>query len=242
MIVGGGGGGGSRPRPKKKSRPRSGGIAAAASAGVQAAAPAPKSYVTPNSSGQYSAPSPPRSYSGGGGAPRNPSPPRQGPIQGPGRGGGGPKPKPRPKPKPKPKPPSIAKFLAGDDVYQDQISQLMKQLENFLTANKSQRGDIREDFNTSLSKMDKQKAMDLEAMENDFAARGLLTSGLYTDSVGDYNKQYQTQLDDLTTSRQRSIGDLIESMKNYRTENQGQRKNARADAIRRRAEKFGIRR
>lgn len=241
MIISDGAGGSPR-----RARPRSRNIASGAAAGADAGrvgfyydpGPAeggyslPTSHSSTTSSGQYTGSSGGGGNNGGGGRPSAPAPERQGPVQSVGRA---PKPKPAPPP-----PPSLAKYLAGDSTYNDQISQLIKQFQDYATSNKGQRGDVNEDFRSTLDKMNQKKLEDLDALQNDFAARGLLTSGLYTDAVGDYDQDYQTQLGDLQTSKQRSLNDLLESMRNYKTENIGSRRDARQDAIRRRAQQYGI--
>lgn len=187
------------------------------------------SAISPSSSGQYT--------SRGGGAP-NPVPQRTaGTVQRTGRNKPAPKPKPKPK---KPAIPNINKFLAGDTTYQGQLSDLQKQLEQFKTSNTSQRGIVSQDFATALKKLQDQRTTDLSDLQNDFAARGLLNSGLYTDALGKYNTDFQGQVGELNTSQQRSLSDLISSLAGYQTENSSSAAAARADAIRRRAQQYGI--
>jgi hypothetical protein len=177
-------------------------------------------------------------------APRSVPTASQGPVQ---RTGSAPAParkrKPAPKKKkaaPAPKVPGINQFLAGDTTYNDQASQLRKQLEQFRTSNQSQQGMVAQDFQSALDKMLSQKDSDLKSIQNDYAARGLLNSGLYTDAVGQYDQNYQQQFGDLNTGKQRSLSDLLESLANYQTENTSSLTAAKQDAIRRRAQKYGI--
>jgi hypothetical protein len=253
MITRGGGGNGHPYSPPKQKVDRGFTLR------PKASAPAPHNSVAPvyhppapsyssNSSGQYSG-------GGGGGQPHNPPQPHPGHIGGAGHGGGGGnggghpnnpggggnagpgKKAPAPK---KPNIPGINKFLAGDSAYQDQLSTLMKQLEDFQTGNQSDQANVGEDFQSALAKMNQQKSQDLEALQNDFASRGLLNSGLYTDAVGNYDKGYQNNLNDLTTDRQRSLNDLLTSLQQYQQENTTAKSNARQEAIRRRAQQFGL--
>lgn len=136
--------------------------------------------------------------------------------------------------------PGINQYLAGDTTYQDQWSQLRKQLEQFRTSNRSQQGMVNQDFQTALDKMMKQKTADMSNMTSDYGARGLLNSGLFVKSQGDYNNNFLTQQNDLNTSKQRSLSDLLESLANYQTENSSALTSAKQDAIRRRAQKYGI--
>lgn len=172
-------------------------------------------------------------------APRSVPTATQGPVQRSGRPSA-PAKKPAPKRAKKPAIPSLAKFLAGDTTFNQQKSDLMKQMEQFRTSNRSQQSMTKQDFDTALKKMLDQKNTDLSSIQNDFAARGLLNSGLYTDAVGKYDTGYQSQLNDLQTGQQRSLSDLLESLSNYQTENNSTLAAAQQDAIRRRAQKYGI--
>ena len=211
--------------------------------------PKPAPYSPPpstNSGGNYSggySPSPSSNYSGGGSsAGRASSVPqaRAGNVQGPGRGGSGGGSGKQPKPKPEPKPPSLKKYLGGDSTFQDQVSLLQKELEDYVLSNQGQRRDLREDFGTATSRMGDERTRALEEMEADFASRGLLNSGLYDESISEYDQQYQQRLGDLSSDRDRGLEDLLESMGMYRRQNRGQRQSARQEAIRRRAEQYGL--
>lgn len=137
-------------------------------------------------------------------------------------------------------PPSIQKYLAGDSTYNDQISALKRQLENFKTSNTGQQGNVNADFSTAKLKMGNQRTQDQDLIQNDYASRGILNSGLYTKGVADYDTKYQQNLADLATDNQRSVADLIQAFKNYKDENTLSAQAARQDAIRRRAQQYGI--
>lgn len=187
---------------------------------AQGAAPAIR-QVASNMSGQYTAPArvAPTPMMD---AARKPKPKKG---KGKGKGGGV---------------PGINQYLAGDTTYQDQTSQLMKQLEQFRTSNTGQTGMVNQDFTTAAEKMARQKQQDLGNMQGDYAARGLLNSGLLTKSIGDYDTNYQSQYNDLATGQQRSLSQLLEDLANYTTENSASLTAAKQDAIRRRAQKYGI--
>lgn len=204
--------------------------------------------ITPSSKtsrplGLVSAPAAPSISSGGqykSSTPRAVPQATQGPIQ---RSGTPSAPAKKPAPKkaaPKPKIPGINKYLAGDTTYNDQTSQLRAQLEKFKTDNASQQSMVGQDFQTALQKMMSQRDSDLGNIQNDFAARGLLNSGLYTDAVGKYNTDYESQKGDLQTGEQRSLSQLLADLSNYQTENSSGMTAAQQDAIRRRAQQYGI--
>lgn len=227
--------------------------------------PPPRPPVSSNNSGQYSGGGgrpvdPPaarqgpinrpgrqqaierRNNSGGGGNNRRSSP-------GPGPGNNQPQPQQpgpgsnqpqQPQEPQKPNIPGIDEFLMGDETYQSQLSALQKELEDYILANKNQQGDLAENFSLAQSRMGDERLKALESMGNDFAARGLLNSSEFMNAIGDYNTSYQTKLGDLTRDRDSSLEDLLESLGLYRRTNESEIQNARAEAIRRRAEQYGI--
>lgn len=222
-------------RPKPRPRP----------APVSYSAPPPPPPVVHNSGGQYS---------GGGGAPRQaPNQNRQGNIQGVGRqgaiqrrqgggfqaekgkGGGGQNPGGG-----DPAQNGLKQFLAGDETYQSAIDSLLTDWQNYKVSNKGERRQLREDFGLSQERMGQERLDALEQMKNDFAARGLLNSSEYMDAIGKYDTEYTQKLGDLTRDRDRNLADLLESLGLYKQNNKEERANARAEAVRRRAQQMGL--
>lgn len=197
-------------------------------------------YSPPRSFASAPSSSPTRSgqYTSGGGAPRSVSSATPGRVQRPGN----PERSPAraPKKKPKPKIPGINKFLAGDETFQGQKSALMKEMEKFRADNLANRNNVTLDFNTALKRLAEQRDLDLGNLESDYAARGLLNSGLYTDAVSKYNTDWESQKSDLSLDQQRSLSELVAALSGYQTENSSSLAAARADAIRRRAQQYGL--
>lgn len=136
--------------------------------------------------------------------------------------------------------PSINKYLAGDSSYLSQLSGLKKNLSGFETQNLSDRDRTKQDYSTAFDRMKMQRGDDLDNLQGDFASRGILTSGLYTGAVGNYDTKYQQQYGDLTTDKQRKLDDLLNQFQQYKSENMSSAQQAKADAIRRRAMQYGI--
>lgn len=229
-------------RPKSSSTPR--GFMSAPSAPVQRSAPRPVYNPPPpavsNSSGQYTSGGGGgggnngggggNDNSRGGGRPRNPNPEVQGKIQGPGT----------PSKPATPPPPSLKEYLNSDPTFQTGISELMKNLEQFRTSNKRSRQDIRSTFQTTMDRMNQDRTNALKSLQEDFASRGLLNSGLYTGAVSDYNDQYSQKLTDLTDDQRKSLQSLQEEMQQFRGTTRNKRQDLRLQAIRNRADKYGI--
>lgn len=150
------------------------------------------------------------------------------------------KPKPKPAPKPGSKIPSIDDFLAGDSVLADQRSQLERLMEDFRLSNLDQQGDLKEDFGLAMERMGQERGKSLENIKADYAARGMIHSGLFGGSVDEYDDAYKNRVFDLTKDRDRSLEDLLESFRQFQTNVQGQKLSAEQEAIRRHAEQFGI--
>ena len=129
-------------------------------------------------------------------------------------------------------------YLGSDETLQSQMSTFKKELEDYILSNKDQRGDVREDFSLAQQRMGDERTRALEQLQEDFAARGLLNSGLFADAVGEYDTDYQTKLGDLARDRDRNLETLLEQLGMYRNTNRNERQNAKAAAIERRAAQF----
>lgn len=129
-------------------------------------------------------------------------------------------------------------FIPKDETFQSQVSALRKQLEDTVLSNRDQRKNLREDFRLSKERMGDERTRSLDQMMQDYASRNMLNSTEYMDAVGKYDTDYQQKMGDLTRDRDRNIKDLLESLGMYRQSNQNERQNARAEAVRRRAEQF----
>lgn len=137
--------------------------------------------------------------------------------------------------------PPVAKYLGADPVYQQGLSELMRTLNAFKVSNTDSQTDVRSAFNTSMQRMGAERGEALNSLKDDFASRGLLQSGLYADANSDYNKEYRNRVTDLTRDRTDQLGNLKSEFSNFRGLNNSKVQELRLDAIRRRAEKYGIR-
>lgn len=179
---------------------------------------------TPRRTPVYRAPSYTPYYGGGGN------------YGGGGGGGGGTTPKVS---KPKP-PPSLSFWLRHDADYQDQLRAFGRSLSDFMADVGRRKTTLGTDYKTGVKRMGDQRVKDIQDIMNDFAARGLLKSGLYGQRQADYEKQYQQNLTDLETQNKKSLTDISNEEKNFRRQQELQKESARKEAARRRAEKYGI--
>lgn len=141
---------------------------------------------------------------------------------------------------PKPAPPSNSRYLQSDSVYQRQLAAYAKSLADF----QADQGLAKTDYNTGYQGTYRDiglaKADASENLENDFASRGMLQSSLYNEGLGELNTQYQNQYNDLNKQRTSFLDQLAQEAVKYKNEQGAQSSNAMQEALRRRAEKYGL--
>lgn len=136
--------------------------------------------------------------------------------------------------------PSLQDYLMGDRTYQSQISLYDKELQDYMLGHNRDKDRINEDFGLALGRLGKERGRALENIEDDFAARGMLHSGLYGEDVSEYNDDYQQTVGDLERDKLRSIEDLIEMLNMFQSTVSSKKQNAKLEAIRRRAEELSV--
>lgn len=214
----------SSPAPRRSAPQRS------YSPPVRHSSPAPAPYHPPRttSSGSYrSGGGGGGNGGGGGGRPNNPPQAKQGKIGGAGKAKGA-------------GIPDINKYLSSDATYNQSLSELMRTLNQYKTNNQSSQGDVKEAFKTAMERMGEERTKSLQGLQDDFASRGLLTSGLYADATSQYNNEYEQRVGDLTKDQQNQLESLNTDYTNFAGTTNAKKGDLRLDAIRRRAEKYGI--
>lgn len=136
--------------------------------------------------------------------------------------------------------PDINSYLGGDSSYQDQLKQFANALALFNADLTRRRGGLETDYASSQKAMNDQKLIDLNNLEADYGARGILRSGLYGKAVGDYNNEFNTRMTDLSNKEQDALAGLDQENARFTSQQQLQQEAAKQDAIRRRAAQYGI--
>lgn len=136
--------------------------------------------------------------------------------------------------------PSIDDYLSSDTSYQGGVSELMKTLEQFKSGNQASQQDVQSAFKTAMERMGQEREQSLKSLQEDFASRGLLNSGLYAQANSDYDTQYNQRVGDLTKDQQSQLGNLGTDESNFEGLNQTQQAALRAEAIRRRADQYNV--
>lgn len=134
----------------------------------------------------------------------------------------------------------IGAYLGADSGYQDQLRQYALALNNFMADLTRRRGTLETDYGTSKKAMDDQRVKDLDLLEDDYGARGLLRSGLYAGAVGDYEKEFGERSSDLSRRQQEAMGALSQEEGNFKSQQQLKEQAAKEQAIARRAAQYGL--
>lgn len=165
-------------------------------------APATNPYIAPPAPA-YNPPAP--SYGGGfggGGGNAAPAPQNFGP----------------PEP-PKQTPEDIGKLAEVDSAFMDQKSAYANALKKYVEDYTRQKGGLELDANTALTGIERNTEVGLTGLSEDFAARGLANSGMFTDSRDKAVDQYGKQKANVTTGLTNSLGDLNFRKAKYEAEN-----------------------
>lgn len=83
------------------------------------------------------------------------------------------------------------------------------------------------------------RVRDKADITDDYAARGVLHSGLYAQKQGDYEKEYGKQVAETNRQKASKYADLAEENRDFLNQQELDREQARLDAVRRKAAKLG---
>lgn len=144
------------------------------------------------------------------------------------------------RPPAKPAAPSLASYLGTDSVYQSAVRGGKRSLADFLSELGRRRGEAGTQFNQTKGSMERDRVQQLADLENEFASRGLINSGLYGEEQGRFQNQFAEQMRALQQQQTALLADLLGQEKNYRRESDLALEQARQEAIARRAAKFNL--
>lgn len=194
--------------------------------------PTPTQPITPNSTGQFGV--------SAGSSPFNAVQQEQ-QIQTTTGKAATPKPAPVAKKKaaPKKKASSLDKYLSKDSDYQNTIRDLNRALADFKARQGVEKTRAGTENSYAQRVMGLQSQQDLSDIQNDAAARGIVTSGVYGQRVGDYNTSYNEQLAELGRQYKAQLDDFASALADFTRQQSLQKESARTAAIRRRSAKLG---
>lgn len=143
-------------------------------------------------------------------------------------------------PKPPAQPPNINSYLGTDSIYQQALSGGKRSLSDYLSELGRRRGEATTQYNQTRAGMERDRTQQLADLENEFASRGLIQSGLYGEEQGRFQQQFTDQLNALGQQQTGLLADLLSQEKNYRRENDLAMQQAKQEALARRAAKYKI--
>ena len=134
----------------------------------------------------------------------------------------------------------INAYLGQDTGYQGQLRDYDKALQDFLADVTRRRGTLETEFGLSNKALYDQRVKDLEAIKDDFGARGLLRSGLYAGELSDYETEFGQRKSDLARRNTDALSGLTQEESSFKSQSELKKQKAREDAIARRAATYGI--
>ena len=129
-------------------------------------------------------------------------------------------------------------YLAGDTAWMQQKDAYDKALRDFNLRSTGQLQNYGTEYNTKLQDM--QKAQDQGALDlkDDYAARGLLESGVYANALNDFNNTYTSQRDELARAKQQYETDMANQKTDFSSEQNLLLQKAKQDALNRYNDKY----
>lgn len=136
--------------------------------------------------------------------------------------------------------PSIQRYLGIDADYQRAAGNLKTNWGTYKARNQGQRRNLVTDFDTTKRRLGEQQTKDRLTNTYDSAARGMFGTGLQQNELNKLNQTYNEQFDDSRVSYDRNLNQLRNDFADAERLYTQQVADARAEAIRRRAAKYGI--
>lgn len=141
---------------------------------------------------------------------------------------------------PPPPPKFGAAYLAGDTTYGSQASALQKALQDYNAQYGTGIQNYNTEYTTSLDKLKQDQGLKATELNDDFASRGLVTSGVYADALNKFNQQYDTQRSDLARAKALYEQDALTDKNNFTTQNALEIERAKQAALQRYNDKYGL--
>lgn len=136
--------------------------------------------------------------------------------------------------------PSGDSFLAGDSDYQNQVAQYNKALADYQAQNNAEINQYNVGYGRSRNDLGIQQGRDDDALQNDFASRGMYVSGLQAQDRSKLLDDYARRFSDLDTSRSDFLADQSRNLANYKNDVGLNMTKAKQDALNRRAMQYNL--
>lgn len=136
--------------------------------------------------------------------------------------------------------PSIAAYLGTDSAYNQAVSGGKRTLADYIADIGRRRGEANTQYKNTTASMARDRATQLDQLRQEFASRGLINSGLFGQKEGEFQQQYNDQLNALGQQQSGLLADLLSQQHNYQREYELAIQQAKQEALARRAAKYQI--
>lgn len=137
-------------------------------------------------------------------------------------------------------PMTLDQWLANDTTFKSSKDAYSRALQDYMTQDTAERSKYDNEYNSSLEKMAQDKTVNQQALNDDYAGRGLLNSGLYANALNEFQNKYSTQQADLERARSAYFGDLNVDKSNFQNQQQLELQKAQQAAAARRTATLGL--
>lgn len=131
-------------------------------------------------------------------------------------------------------------WLGGDSDYTAQIAEYDRALQTFVDRIMNQKKMFNQDADDAVASTGRNQAMSLDALGEDFGARGLSYSGMFDTTKNQTNERFNDAKGGIEKVRGRNLTDADNREADYRTENQLSRGNAERSSLQRQAQRQAL--
>lgn len=131
-------------------------------------------------------------------------------------------------------------WLGGDSDYTSQIAEYDRALQTFIDRIANQKKMFNQDADDAVASTGRNQAMSLDALGEDFGARGLSYSGMFDTTKNQTNERFNDAKGGIEKVRSRNLSDADNREADYRTENQISRGNAERSSLSRQAQRQAL--
>lgn len=143
---------------------------------------------------------------------------------------------------PAPPPMSLEQWLArgNDTVFSGQEAAYKRALADYAAQFKNEQDKYGQEYDASLGKVKIDEDTGFKNMQDDYASRGLLQSGVYANALNEFQNSFKTRRDDLARARDAYLADLTNDKTNFEQEQLLALAKAKQDAANRRTATLGL--
>lgn len=147
---------------------------------------------------------------------------------------------PPPAPPAPPRPPDINSWLAGDTAYKQQMDASKKALADYIAQMTGQQNNYETEYTRNTMNLADQEKQARTGTEEDYASRGLSTSGLFLKALADLTANYDKQESALGAGRAEFLSNLQNGLTNFKSTQGINNTRYKNEALNRRAQSYNL--